>query len=149
MSHLKLSIVRKKVFTHFPWGVFALLMVWISIGCINLYGATYRVMDPGIPSLFRSQLIWVLLGVVALFAMTIFDYHFLERWAYPLYIFSLILLALVFVLGRSVAGQKNWIILAGFSFQPSEIAKLFFITSNCHINYRKFYPNNSKIAGIA
>lgn len=127
MSNVKLSTVRKKVFTHFPWGVFALLIVWSVIGFINLYSATYRVMDPGVPSLFRSQIVWVLLGVLALFAMTIFDYHFLERWAYPLYIFSLILLGLVFVMGRSVAGQKNWIVLTGFSFQPSEIAKLFFI----------------------
>lgn len=127
MSNVKLSTVRKKVFTHFPWGVFALLMVWAMIGFINLYSATYRVMDPGVPSLFRSQIVWVLFGVLALFAMTIFDYHFLERWAYPLYIFSLILLGLVFVMGKSVAGQKNWIVLAGFSFQPSEIAKLFFI----------------------
>ncbi len=127
MSHVKLSTVRKKVFVHFPWGVFALLMVWITIGFINLYSATYRVMDPGTPSLFRSQFVWVLLGLIALFAMTIFDYHFLERWAYPLYIFSLSLLGLVFILGRSVAGQKNWIVLGAFSFQPSEIAKLFFI----------------------
>lgn len=138
MSNVKLSTVRKKVFTHFPWGVFALLMIWIAIGCINLYSATYRVMDPGVPSLFRSQLIWVLLGIVALFAMTIFDYHFLERWAYPLYIFSLGLLSLVFVLGRSVAGQKNWITLAGFSFQPSEIAKLFFI-----IILARYYSSHS------
>ncbi len=127
MSHVKLSTVRKKVFAHFPWGVFALLMVWIAIGFINLYSATYRVMDPGVPSLFRSQFVWVILGLIALFAMTIFDYHFLERWAYPLYLFSLSLLSLIFVMGRSVAGQKNWITLAGFSFQPSEIAKLFFI----------------------
>jgi rod shape determining protein RodA len=59
--------------------------------------------------------------------MTLFDYHFLLRWAYPVYGFSLILLSLVFVFGRSVAGQQNWIVLGGFSFQPSEFAKLALI----------------------
>ncbi len=124
---LPLFTVRKRIFGHFPWGCFALLMFWAVMGLANLYSATYKVDSSLLASLFKSQLIWFGVGLAGMFIMTCFDYHLLERWAYPFYIFSLILLSLVFVFGRSVAGQQNWVRIAGFSFQPSEIAKLALI----------------------
>lgn len=136
---LPLFTVRKRIFGHFPWGCFALLMIWAVMGLINLYSATYKVDTVGLPPLFRSQLIWFGIGLLVLFWMTWFDYHLLERWAYPFYVFSLILLSLVFVLGKSVAGQQNWISLAGFSFQPSEIAKLGLILA-----LAKYYSSHSE-----
>ncbi len=124
---LPLFTVRKRIFGHFPWGSFALLLIWSLIGLVNLYSATYKPETNTLQFLFKSQLIWFSIGFVFLFLMTLFDYHWLETWAYPFYFFSLILLVLVFVFGRSVAGQQNWISIFGFSFQPSEIAKLALI----------------------
>lgn len=124
---LPLFTVRKRIFGHFPWGSFALLMIWCVMGLVNLYSATYKPDSTGLQFLFKSQLIWFSIGFLFLFFMTLFDYHWLESCAYPFYIFSLLLLALVFVFGRSVAGQQNWVSILGFSFQPSEIAKLALI----------------------
>jgi len=121
---LPLFTVRKRIFGHFPWVVFALMTAWISIGLVNLYSATYRVVDPVLPALFQSQVRWVALGLVLFFLAAWIDYRVLYRWAYPIYFVSLLLLSLVFVAGRAVAGQQNWVAVAGFSFQPSEIAKL-------------------------
>ncbi|MBL7685204.1 MAG: rod shape-determining protein RodA [Deltaproteobacteria bacterium] len=135
---LKLFTVKKRVFGHFPWALFFALLLWLTIGLVNLYSATYRVNDPGMAPLFKSQLLWVALGLVLLFLVTLIDYHFLEEWAYPLYALSLVLLGLVFVAGRSVAGQQNWVVLGGISFQPSEIAKLCFIFA-----LSKFYSSHS------
>lgn len=124
---LPLFTVRKRIFGHFPWGCFVLLLIWSMMGFVNLYSATYKPDGTGLPLLFKSQLIWFGIGFCFLFFMTLFDYHWLETWAYPFYVFSLLLLALVFVFGKSVAGQQNWVSIAGFSFQPSEIAKLALI----------------------
>ncbi len=124
---VQISTVHKRVFGHFPWGSFALLMFWVLIGLANLYSATYRVDGTGLPPLFKSQLMWFGIGLAFLFLMTRFDYHWLEQLAYPFYFISLLLLSLVFVFGKSVAGQQNWVSIAGFSFQPSEIAKLALI----------------------
>ncbi len=124
---LPLFTVRKRIFGHFPWGCFTLLMIWSLLGLVNLYSATYRVDSTSLPILFKSQLIWFVLGLLFLFFMTLFDYHWLEQWAYPFYGISIFLLLLVFVFGRSVAGQQNWVSILGFSFQPSEIAKLALI----------------------
>lgn len=124
---LPLSTVQKRVFGHFPWGSFGLLMLWVALGLANLYSATYKVDGAGLPPLFKSQLIWLSIGLLFLFFMTRFDYHWLEHLAYPIYFLSILLLLLVFVFGKSVAGQQNWVSIAGFSFQPSEIAKLALI----------------------
>jgi cell division protein FtsW len=53
------------------------------------------------------------------------DLRRIRCWIKPLFIFSLILLALVFVpyLGKEVGGAKRWLKIGVFSFQPSELAK--------------------------
>ncbi len=142
---LPLFTVRKRIFGHFPWGCFLLLMIWTLLGLLNLYSATYKGDATGLPLLFKSQLIWFGIGLIFLFFMTCFDYHWLEQWAYPFYIFSLVLLLLVFIFGKSVAGQQNWVSIAGFSFQPSEIAKLALILA-----LAKYFSSHSpdKIYGI-
>ncbi len=121
---LRLFTVRKRIFGHFPMVSFVVLCVWLALGLLNLYSATYRLQAEGASPLFYSQLIWVGLGLVILLLTTLFDYHWLFEAAYPLYGISVFLLSLVFVFGRSVAGQQNWISIGGFSFQPSEIAQL-------------------------
>ncbi len=99
------------------------------MGIVNLYSATLSGNGESLSPLFRSQLLWMGLGVVAMLLMTLFDYHVLFRGSYFIYVVSLFLLLLVFIpgVGKSVAGQRNWIALFGFSFQPSEIAKLGFL----------------------
>ena len=40
---------------------------------------------------------------------------------------GLVLLALVFVIGKEVYGAKNWIIIGGFAMQPSEFVKIIYV----------------------
>lgn len=121
------SSSRKKVFLRFPWAMFIVILVWISLGLINLYSATYRFDQADASHLFRSQLLWICIGFALLFLVLCIDTHFFFEYSYFLYGFSLLLLLLVFFFGRSVAGQQNWIVIGKLSFQPSEFAKLSFI----------------------
>ncbi len=68
---------------------------------------------------------------LSLIVMTIFtktSYTLLEKYAQPIYIFSAILLALLFIpgVGKELNGAKWWIILPGspISIQPIEFVKL-------------------------
>ncbi len=139
---LPLITVRKRIFGHFPWGMFVLLLCWMGIGLINLYSASLHLNETGLPSLFKTQLLWMGVGMVVLLGITLVDYHFLFPWAYPLYIISILLLLLVFIpgLGKSVAGQQNWISIKGFRLQPSEFAKLGVILALSR--YYSRYPLN-------
>jgi rod shape determining protein RodA len=64
----------------------------------------------------------LVLGVVA----SVFDYRLLRAYAPVLYVLSLVgLLAVLSPLGTTINGSHSWIVLpAGFSIQPSEMAKV-------------------------
>jgi cell division protein FtsW (lipid II flippase) len=79
----------------------------------------------------RQQLIWMTLGVV-LFALTLLflrDHRVLQRFTYTLGLVAILLLLLPLVpgLGATVNGAQIWIRLAGFSFQPGEVAKVLLV----------------------
>lgn len=50
-----------------------------------------------------------------------------DKWGAFLGAFGFIMIASVFVLGKSMYGATNWISIGGFSLQPSELAKIVFV----------------------
>jgi cell division protein FtsW len=74
----------------------------------------------------KRQLLWVLLGVVAMWVLSRVDYAWWRRAAMPLA--GLVLVGLIAVLvpgvGSVVNGARRWIIVGGQGLQPSEFAKL-------------------------
>src|SRR3970282_2168159 len=70
------------------------------------------------------QLMWLGLGLIALFAALAFDYHYFDRIAYPFYGAMFLLLVLVLFLGHSGGGSQRWTNLGFFRLQPSEPAKI-------------------------
>jgi len=77
----------------------------------------------------KHQIVFGLIPGIIGFLFAYFFYY--RKWfkiSAFLFLFSLILLALVFTpLGITKKGATRWINIFGFSFQPSEIAKMFFI----------------------
>ncbi|MFC1891029.1 rod shape-determining protein RodA, partial [Thermodesulfobacteriota bacterium] len=65
-----------------------------------------------------------LIGFGVLLVMTTFDYHLLERLAYPIYFFVLFLLVLVLFVGQVHSGSQRWLSFGGLVFQPSELSKI-------------------------
>jgi cell division protein FtsW len=65
-------------------------------------------------------------GVVSLIVAVYLDYKYWRRIAPYLYVFALLLTALVFVphIGLEHGGGKRWIVLAHISLQPSEFLKI-------------------------
>jgi len=58
-----------------------------------------------------------------LIALTLFDYRYLKHAAWPLLIVTIVLLALVPIMGKTVYGARRWLDFGFMSFQPSELAK--------------------------
>jgi cell division protein FtsW len=65
-------------------------------------------------------------GIGLMFLLSRINVRWLKRLAWPAIFFAVALLGLVQVpgIGKSVLGNRNWIEIAGFTFQPSEAAKL-------------------------
>ena len=94
-----------------------------------------------------KQLLWMGIGCVCLFATVIVIKRIVDfgKWNYLFMALSLGLLVFAFLFGSAVGGAKNWISIAGVSFQPSEISKVMFIIVSAYF----FAAKRKKIASAA
>jgi rod shape determining protein RodA len=70
-----------------------------------------------------QQFIYALIGIVFYFFLSKFNYKVLRQVIKPLYLFILVCLVIVLILGIETRGSVRWISLGVFNFQPSEFAK--------------------------
>lgn len=64
------------------------------------------------------------LGFVLLYICVKLDYHFFAKFAGVAYFLATVLCLAVNFVGTSSHGSSRWLNIAGFSFQPSELAKV-------------------------
>ena len=88
--------------------------------------------DPHGMARFQRQLVYVAIGICALFLCANVDYHRLREpfWFRSIVLIALLLLALVLIpgIGEERKGAQRWIEVPGLtSFQPSELAKFALI----------------------
>lgn len=89
-------------------------------------------------TLFLRQLLFAVVGLVAMVLASRLPVAFYRRMAYPMLGVALALLVAVLVVGVSVGGQRNWIELGGpFRLQPSEFAKLAIVLWSADLLARK------------
>ena len=78
-----------------------------------------------------AQLTWTAVGVVLFIVVLVVvrDHRILQRFTYTAMLAGLVLLLLPLLpgVGTSINGARIWIRLAGFSFQPGELAKICLI----------------------
>jgi cell division protein FtsW (lipid II flippase) len=84
----------------------------------------------GAPS-SASQLTWTTLGVVLFIGVLVLlrDHRRLQAFTYTSGLAAIVLLLLPLVpgLGKTINGARIWIGVAGFSFQPGEVAKVLLV----------------------
>lgn len=79
---------------------------------------------------FKRQFLYgVIPGIIAGFVMYKIPYTFWKKWAFGMLIATIVLLVLVFIPGLSAdfGTARSWIVIGGFSLQPSELVKLTFL----------------------
>ena len=109
---------------HFDWTLFLVAAVLGVIGVVNLYSAT-SVARAALSEVYVQQVYWLVFGGILATVVAAIDYRHYERLGYLLYGVGIVLLLLVFILGRDIRGSSRWINIGSFSFQPSEFMKLF------------------------
>ena len=93
------------------------------------------------PELVTTQLIFVLVSVIAFIIFSHIDFDILFSLHNFLYVFSLIFLILPFVLGDVIRGTHRWIPLGGSTLQPSEIIKPFLLITFSNLTVKKGATN--------
>jgi len=68
-------------------------------------------------------------GIVLLILLSVINYKKWQKFIFPLFVISIILLVSVFLpgIGQEYGGAKSWINLGPITFQPSELVKLTFL----------------------
>ena len=101
--------------------IFFVLAVSI-IGIITI-GSTTHININGIQGNFLNQILWLISGIFLMLIFTFIDYKKIAGLYIPIYIFTILLLVLVLLIGDEDRGVRRWI----FGIQPSEFAKIFTI----------------------
>ncbi|HRI04405.1 MAG TPA: putative lipid II flippase FtsW [Pyrinomonadaceae bacterium] len=112
------------------WFMFAIAAMLALFGAMMVYSASAMFSLKETDSVsqntyFYKQIGFTLIGLIAMYVVSRIDYHFFEKsWVvYGGLALTCILLLAVFGFPE-INGARRWIRFAGFSFQPSELAKL-------------------------
>ena len=105
------------------------VLALVGIGIVMVYSTSAIIAGDrfGDPYYFlKRQVLYAAVGFVLMLVMMFFPYEILKRFAYPILIFSVLLLTVVLVpgIGHRTGGAMRWLKIQSFSFQPSELAKL-------------------------
>lgn len=138
----------KKFFTKSDVNLW-LLAISASVYSLMLINSMQRASDY---SYITPQALALVIGYIAAIVITLIDYERIARLWWLLMGVALVLLVMVFFLGRRVSGTDDtaWITLpGGLSFQPSELVKIFFIiTFSKHLQILKENEMLHSLVGV-
>jgi rod shape determining protein RodA len=107
--------------------VFAVLGLSL-FGVAMIYSAgVLNVPSPVTENVWMRQLVWVFIALTAFSVLSRIPLRWIEWAALPAYVGGIILLATTLAIGTgagTAVGVKSWISIAGFRFQPAEVAKI-------------------------
>jgi rod shape determining protein RodA len=115
------------VWENVDWITIGLYLALMLIGWINIYAAVYNEEHKSIFDMtqqYGKQMMWIGAAIFIAVLMINTDSKFFVTFAFPIYIFLILVLLSVLVIGSEVKGAKSWIQLGNFSIQPSEFMKM-------------------------
>ena len=104
-----------------------------------------------------KQVAGFVIGFILMVVVSLIDYNFILKFSWIYYIGTIVLLLLVkSPIGHSAGGARRWIKLGGFTFQPSELAKIiiilfftaFFVKYNENLNTIKVLASSFLLVGV-
>ncbi|GAB4563787.1 MAG: rod shape-determining protein RodA [Geothermobacteraceae bacterium] len=132
----------RRLLTHFDWTLLLLVLLTAGIGIANLYSAT-SLWQGTLGGIYLRQIAWLGVGLTLALSLCLFDYRRLFHLGFVFYAVNILLLAAVFVIGRTIMGATRWIDLGFFNLQPSELMKLVII-----MTLARYFSENAPPGGF-
>jgi rod shape determining protein RodA len=114
--------VDYKLSDKFDFMLFIPALLLMLIGFTAVYSATLS--HPTAGGNFERQVVWGILSLVVFIILYFLPTNWFKSLSIPVYLSSILLLLIVITIGKTVSGQKSWLIIGPLGFQPSELAKL-------------------------
>lgn len=115
------------------WLTVAIYMAMLLFGWLNIFAAVYdadannslfvATFDFGVMPLQMKQFIFIVASMIIILVILVVDMRFYETFAYVIFAGMMLLLLMVPLIGKEVAGNKSWLGFGAFGIQPSEFAK--------------------------
>ncbi|MGH7664232.1 MAG: rod shape-determining protein RodA [Gemmatimonadaceae bacterium] len=126
---------RRRVVFDIPLIVTALLLS--AFGIAMVYSAGQTDVPTVVEGLYRRQMIWLTLALLAAFTVSRASVRLLDWLTVPAYGLTLLLLLLTLIVGTgagTAAGTRSWLAIGGVRIgQPSELAKITVVLMLAHV----------------
>lgn len=110
---------NQSVKSNIDWICVIIYSILVLLGWLNIYSSSLS----SIEGTYEKQFVFIILSIPLIFIVLSIDGKFYEKYASIIFGFSLLSLAGLFVLGKTIAGQRCWYGFGSFTLQPSEFAK--------------------------
>ena len=117
---------QRSIFDGIDWAMVFIYLTLVFLGWINIYAAVYNEEHQSIldaTQRYGKQLIWIGLSIFVGLVILLMEGKFYSTFSIPIYAVNMLLLVVVLVTARDVAGARSWIDIGSFKLQPSEFAK--------------------------
>ena len=142
---IKKNRYRPGLFKSFDWFLFFLVLAIALFGVVSIFAATASASGEEVTGLMnilssnpityaRLQLIWLALGIIVMFMISMLDYHLYGKYAQLIYLGNMVILLVVLTVEAGRGGMTAFFSVGSSSstlgqrtFQPSEFGKVAMI----------------------
>lgn len=120
----EITIYRTKHGIDIPFLITVMLL--LCFGSVMIFSASYVFAEVKYGDSFffiKKQIVWMVAGIITMFAASCIDYTFIKKAALPIFAVSYLLLLAVPFVGRNWSGATRWIQIGPITIQPTEIMK--------------------------
>ena len=134
------------------WLLFSFISL-LTIGVIMVASASMPIAERlKLPTFYFAyhQFMYVCIGLIGFVLATYIPIAYIQKQSVYFLLFSLILLAILFVPGvaRSINGSMRWVFLGFFTVQPSEVAKISLIIYMAGYMVRRRHQLQTHVMGF-
>lgn len=124
---------NRNLFENIDYLLLAVVVVTLGFSVVMVSSATGGYYS----SFAQRQTVWGIIGIAGMFVVASIDYSKLTSFVKIFYLFNLLILTLVLVIGTESKGAQSWIRIGGVGVQPAEFAKLIIIlTLSYHLDQK-------------
>jgi len=133
----------RRLIQYFDWVLLGLTLLLGAVGILTIFSAVTTAVEAPQKALYIKQLVWFGMGLMVMVACFTFNYRTLDRWAFFIFGFCILLLIAVLFFGKYVGGSRRWLNFGIVSLQPSELVKIALI-----IVLARYYSRNVSPKGL-
>lgn len=119
---------NQSVTSNLDWISVTIYIILVILGWLNIYSSSLSssVEDASLfdfSQIYGKQMMFIVFTIPLVFMILAIDGKFYEKYSNVIFGIALVLLAGLFVAGKTIAGQRCWYAIGSFTIQPSEFAK--------------------------